>query len=185
MLKTTDSREFLRMWRSFSSTELRPFKVWSKAGWGLVQLVNTSSHSELTIVQYAILVFSWWTITLVRLNQNNHDIAWVNNCLGLENYRYYLLALLYLLMGLSYNVFTIMSIWTHHSYKQNFALMNFILVTDGFLIIVLFVMNCFNWFLALSGWSTIELWSGQRVSVLYFYANLNECINIRILWRND
>jgi hypothetical protein len=53
-----------------------------------------------------------------------------------------------------------MAIWTHHSYRQNQALMNFILISDGFLIVILFVMNCFNWFIALSGWSTVELWAG-------------------------
>ena len=92
-------------------------------------------------------------------------LAWVNNCLGLENYRYFLLFILYLFIGVCYNVVTIVSIWNHHIYKQNYSLMSFILILDTALGIVLVGFNSWNWFLALTGYSTIEYWgSNTRVS---------------------
>ena len=49
----------------------------------------------------------------------DHHNPWINNCVGLENLRFYLLFVLYLLMGVAYNLFSIMSIWDHHIYKDN------------------------------------------------------------------
>lgn len=89
----------------------------------------------------------------------------MNNCLGLENYRYFLLFILYLFVGVSYNVVTIVSIWNHHIYKQNYSLMSFILILDVALGIVLVGFNSWNWFLALTGYSTIEYW-GQSTRVI-------------------
>ena len=43
-------------------------------------------------------------------------LAWVNNCLGLENYRYFLLFIFYLLVGTLYFLITVVSIWNHHLY---------------------------------------------------------------------
>ena len=82
----------------------------------------------------------------------------------MENYRYFLLFILYLFVGVCYNVVTIVSIWNHHIYRQNYSLMSFILILDFALGIVLVGFNGWNWFLALTGYSTIEYWgSNTRV----------------------
>lgn len=43
----------------------------------------------------------------------------MNNCIGLENRRYFLLFIFYLWVGVIYMELTIISIWNHHSWKDN------------------------------------------------------------------
>ena len=95
----------------------------------------------------------------------DHHSPWINNCVGLENYRFYLLLILYLLLGVSYNMFSIMSIWNHYLYKDNAKFMNFIFITDLVLWFVLFAMNIWHWALAMTGVSTTDILCGGKVSL--------------------
>ena len=84
-------------------------------------------------------------------------IAWVNNCIGHENLRFFLLFILYLFIGLIYFLTSIICIWNHRIYNDNLRMMSFLVILDIALIVVLFIFNVWNWFLAFSGLTTIEL----------------------------
>lgn len=79
----------------------------------------------------------------------------------MENYRYYLLFLLYVWVGLVYNLITIFSIWTHHIYKEHSSMMNFITITDVALVAIVGAITAWNWFLAMTGQSTVEMWASN------------------------
>jgi len=94
----------------------------------------------------------------------DHHCPWVNNCLGLENYRYFLLFILYMLLGAGWMAITIVSIWNHHVYRDYRSDLSFLVVLDFSLCGVLVAFNGWNWFLALTGYTTIEFWTNMSLS---------------------
>ncbi len=168
MLRMRDSRMFQRMSKGSWDTDQRQCLLSSLSGTRSVQHATLSSLCEHITAQFATRVsFSWTIIAVSNIRILDSSIAWVNNCLGLDNYRYFLLFILYLLIGILYNLVTIVSVWNHHSYKQHYSMMSFIVILDCALALVLVGFNGWNWFLALTGYSTIEFWgstSSSRVS---------------------
>jgi hypothetical protein len=62
---------------------------------------------------------------------------------------------------------TVFAIWNHHVYRDNSAMMNFITILDAALVMIVGGFNAFNWFIAMSGWSTVEMWAtNYRVRIL-------------------
>jgi hypothetical protein len=74
----------------------------------------------------------------------------------MENYRFFVLFLLYLFLGLIYFFLSIVSVWNHHNYRDHRHMMHFLTILDGALCIVLIGFNVWNWFLACTGLTTLE-----------------------------
>lgn len=62
------------------------------------------------------------------------------------------------MLGLAYNLISVVYIWNNSAYKSRKSLMTFITLADAALLVVLIGFNIWNWFLALFGQSTIEFW---------------------------
>uniref|UniRef100_A0A7S3IXH2 Palmitoyltransferase n=1 Tax=Strombidium inclinatum TaxID=197538 RepID=A0A7S3IXH2_9SPIT len=93
--------------------------------------------------------------------QMSHHCLFTNNCVGLENQRFFLLFILYCLIGTLFNLVSIVSVWHHFNYRINHNLMHFVVVFDCLLAGCLFFYNLWCWFLACVGVTTIEFMSSN------------------------
>jgi len=68
------------------------------------------------------------------------------------------------MIGVLYYGITIISIWNHHIYREKKSDLSFLVILDFALFAVLVGFNGWNWFLALTGYTTIEFWSNLSLS---------------------
>ena len=91
----------------------------------------------------------------------------------MENYRFFILFLLYLFLGLIFFFLSIISVWNHHNYRDHKHLMHFLTILDGALCVVLIGFNGWNWFLAFAGLTTLEFMAqvtGHRSASTYDFS---------------
>lgn len=86
----------------------------------------------------------------------NHHCPFTNNCVGLENQRFFLLFILYSFIGVCYYLISIVSIWGHFVYKDNARMMSFLVIFDSITAALLLLYNIWSWSVAGSGLTTVE-----------------------------
>ena len=79
------------------------------------------------------------------------------NCVGIENHRFFLLFNLYLLLGLLHQVVSVNSIKGNFVFKfENHDQLSFILVLDSILLPLMLFYNLYIWTIAFSGITNVE-----------------------------
>jgi hypothetical protein len=68
-----------------------------------------------------------------------------------------------MLLGAGWFALSIVSIWNHHIYRDYRTDLSFLVILDFSLCGVLAAFNGWNWFLALTGYTTIEFWSNMSL----------------------
>ena len=61
--------------------------------------------------------------------------------------------------GCMYMMITIVSLWHHHSFRAHRSMMNFVMILDAILCVVMAGFTGWNWMLAFNGKTTIEFWT--------------------------
>lgn len=125
--------------------------------------------SSLNIKNWDLYWTKWKDIKLTRAHHwsicndciflMDHHWPWINNWLGLNNLRYFLLFLFYLMFAWVIAPFSIVTwMYTPGFAEEYSALLRFSLTMWGLLGTVMVGFNGWNWYLWLLGDSTIEYW---------------------------
>lgn len=94
----------------------------------------------------------------------DHHCPWINNCVGQNNQRYFLLFLVFLLSYSSFNAGLSIPMIVNGEYSRMENEFRFICVLSIAGSCVLLFFSLWNWFLAFNGNTTLEFW-GSKVGI--------------------
>lgn len=122
----------------------------------LPEYLNYSEHTTAVTVTHAS---STWTTTAVSNPYLiTFTLAWINNCVGINNFRYFLLFILYIFIGCLYCEILTQVTYDHKIFKDNSVYTQVIYIFHLVLGCVMIPFNMINWYLCFAGAPQVEIW---------------------------
>lgn len=87
----------------------------------------------------------------------DHHCPWINNCVGLENRKYFLLFCFYLMLGCAYNLLTFQMIRHSYVYTEQRKTLSFAQVLNVLLLLIMIGFTGWNGWMAVKGTNSVEL----------------------------